>query len=129
MRKGAADLGGKGENGVHDDEERSGDDPEELLEHAEVGPAVPDQAELRVKDQEGAKCVAEVHNDEEETAGEVFGLDEDSADGDTVGGGSGEEEQEDQAGAAYGSQEAWGDDIIETADRFEPLKAKLTTID
>ena len=109
------DLGGEGEDSVHDHEEGGGDDPEELLEHAEVGLAVPDQAELSVEDQEGAKCVAEVHDDKEEMSGEVFGLDEDSADGDTVGGGGGQEEQEGQAETTDRSQEAWGGDVPETA--------------
>ena len=111
------DLGGEGEDGVHDHEEGGGDDPEELLEHAEVGLAVPDQAELSVEDQEGAKCVAEVHDDKEEMSGEVFGLDEDSADGDTVGGGGGQEEQEGQAETTDRSQEAWGGEVPETAHK------------
>ena len=103
----ASDLVGEGEDSVHDDKERGGDDPEELLEHAEVGLAVPDQATVSVEDQEGAESVAEVHDNEEEMAGEVLGLDEDSTDGNTVGGGGVQEEQEGQAETAHWSQDTW----------------------
>ena len=51
--------------------------------------------------------MAEVHENQEKMAGEVLGLDKDSADSDTVGGGGGQEQQESQAEAAYWSQDTW----------------------
>ena len=84
MGEGAPDLGGEGEGGVHDGEEGGGEDPEELVEHAEVGPTVPDQAALRVEDQEGAETEAGEHEDKEELSGEVLGLEEDATDGDAM---------------------------------------------
>ena len=98
--EGAPDLGGEGEGGVHDGEEGGGDDPEELVEHVEVGLAVPDQAALRVEDQEGAEAEAGEHEDKEELSSEVLGLEEDTADGVAVERGVWKEEQQEEGEAA-----------------------------
>ena len=114
--EGAPDLGGEGEGGVHDGEEGGGDDPEELVEHAEVGLAVPDQAALRVEDQEGAEAEAGEHEDKEELSGEVLGLEEDATDGDAMVRGVREEEQEAEGETADWSKEACSRQMVGRED-------------